>query len=145
MAGLSPSVTQAASRCTLIRLRRVDEPHGSLCAAVVGEQVPFEIHRSYWVFDVPERGERAHHAHRDQYELLVAIRGQFAVHCDDGAVQTVYSLDSPDTGLVLPPMVFHHLDRFSPGAVCLAFASGPYDAGKYVFDYAEFRQLADAR
>lgn len=144
MADLTPSETQAGSRCTLVQLRRVDEPRGSLCAAVVGEQVPFVIQRSYWVFDVPQRGERAHHAHRDQYEMLVAVSGRFTVHCDDGAVETTYTLDSPDMGLVLPPLVFHHLDGFSPGAVCLAFASGPYDADKYVSDYSQFRELVAA-
>ena len=135
------SGVKAASRAALMQLRRVDEPRGALCVAEVGQQVPFAIHRVYWVFDVPDGGERAHHAHREQQELVVAVRGGFTVHCDDGAHQSTYTLDSPDTALLLPPMVFHHLDGFSPAAVCLVFASGPYDPSEYVSDYAEFREL----
>ncbi len=141
MPGIGSITVQAASRCTLIRLRRVDETRGSLCVAEVGDQVPFEIQRVYWVFAVPDGAERAHHAHRDQYELLVAVHGQFTVHCDDGAVESAYTLDSSETALLVPPMVFHRLDEFSPGSVCLAFASGLYDAGEYVSEYAEFREL----
>ncbi len=141
MADVGSKQAQRASRCRLIALRRVDETRGSLCAAQVGEHLPFEIRRAYWVFDVPDGHERAHHAHRVQAELLVAVSGQFTVHCDDGAVQTDYMLDSPDTGLLLPPMVFHHLDEFSPGSICLVLAAGPYDPEEYVNDYTEFRDL----
>ncbi len=113
--------------------------------AQLGEQLPFEVQRVYFVFDVPAGGERAHHAHREQHELLIAVAGGFEVHCDDGAVQTTFTLDRPETGLLLPPMVFHHLDRFSPGAVCLVVSSGPFDQSEYVTDYAEFRALTPPR
>jgi hypothetical protein len=99
------------------------------------------VRRAYWIFDVPPDRERARHTHREQDELLVAIRGSFVVHCDDGAVQSVFTLDSPDLGLLLPAMVFHHVDRFSPGAVCLVLSSGPYDASEFVHDLDEFRGL----
>jgi WxcM-like protein len=127
-----------AAACSLIALARVDEPRGSLCVA---EDLGFEIKRAYWIFDLPEGAERADHAHREQYEALVAVRGSFAVHCDDGHRRDSWTLDSPDTGLFIPPMVFHRLDGFSPDAVCLVFASGPYLDAEYVHDYDEFREL----
>jgi hypothetical protein len=105
------------------------------------QHLSFDIQRAYWVFDVPGRAERAHHAHREQHELLVAASGSFVVHCDDGHAVSDYVLDSPDTGLLIPPLVFHHLDEFSPGAVCLVFASGPYEYAEYLHDYDEFREL----
>jgi hypothetical protein len=131
------------SRCELIPIKRVDEQRGSLCVAEVGQQIAFAIQRAYWIFDVPSWEERARHAHREQHELLVAVHGRFVVHCDEGEVQTVYELDSPDLGLLLPPMVFHHLDDFSAGSICLVLASGPYDAAEYVYEYDEFRRLMD--
>lgn len=134
--------TETASSATLIALPRFDESRGSLCSAEVGELIPFEIQRVFWVFDVPDGSERGRHAHREQWEVLIAARGRFTVHCDDGSSQTAFTLISPDTGLLLPPMVFHHLDSFSPGALCLALASGPYDVSEYVCDYAEFRLMA---
>jgi mannose-6-phosphate isomerase-like protein (cupin superfamily) len=135
----------SGSRCRLVSLGRVDEGRGSLCVAEVGRHIPFEIQRAYWIFHVPTGGGRANHAHREQSELLVALRGAFTVHCDDGDVQTAHTLDSPDEGLLLPPMVFHVLDDFAPGSLCLVFASGPYDPSEYVNDYDEFRELMARR
>jgi oxalate decarboxylase/phosphoglucose isomerase-like protein (cupin superfamily) len=132
-----------ANRCRIVQLGRIDEPRGSLCVAEVGQHIPFEVQRVYWVYDVPRGGERAYHAHREQQELLVAAAGAFTVHCEaaDGLCST-YRLDSPDVGLLLPPMVFHRLDDFSAGALCLVLASGPYAPSEYVNDLAEFRALA---
>ncbi len=136
----------SASGCRIISLGRVDEPRGSLCVAEVGQHIPFEIRRVYWVFDVPGEGERAHHTHREQHEVLIAAQGAFTVHCEEtGDLRSVYVLDSPDVGLLLPPMAFHHLDGFAPGAVCLVLASGPYDSDEYIYDYDEFRELVRRR
>jgi dTDP-4-dehydrorhamnose 3,5-epimerase-like enzyme len=133
------------SRCQRIQLGRVDERRGSLCVAEVGRQIPFEVQRAYWIFGVGAESERANHAHREQSELVVAVGGSFTVHCDDGEVRSAYTLDSPDEALLLPPMVFHHLDDFAPGSTCLVLASGPYDPDEYVSDHAEFRKLMARR
>lgn len=131
----------AASRCRLVSLGRFDELRGSLCVAEVGQAVSFSIQRAYWVFDMPPGTKRAMHAHREQSEFLVAVSGGFTVWCDDGNAHALYRLDSPDQGLLLPPMVFHTLSDFAPGTRCLVLASGPYDPTEYVDDHAEFRQL----
>jgi WxcM-like, C-terminal len=134
-----------SSRCRLVPLGRVDEPRGPLCVAEVGRHIPFEVQRAYWIFDVPIICTRANHAHREQSELLVSARGAFTVHCDDGDVQTAFTLSSPDEALLLPPMVFHRLDNFAPGSLCLVLASGSYDPHEYVTDYREFRELIAQR
>jgi len=56
-------------------------------------------------------------------------------------VKTVYRLDSPAVGLLIPKLVWHHLELFSVGAICLVLASGPYDPVEYVHDYEEFGRL----
>ena len=141
MTGGRAAPEAAGSRCELIELKMVEEPRGWLCAAEAFGQVPFEIVRVYWVSGVPAGGERAHHAHREQQELIVAARGAFTVRCDDGRVHSVYRLDSPACGLLLPEMVWHDLDEFSDEALCLVLASGAYDYGEYVHDYDEFRGI----
>jgi hypothetical protein len=135
----------SSGRCRLVSLGRVDEPRGSLCVAEVGRHIPFDVRRAYWISDVPITGTRANHAHRWQSELLVPARGAFTIHCDDGEVQTAYRLSSPDEALLLPPMVFHRLDDFAPGSLCLVLASGPYDPNEYLTDYREFRELVARR
>jgi mannose-6-phosphate isomerase-like protein (cupin superfamily) len=113
--------------------------------AEVGRHIPFDVQRAYWIFDVPIIGSRANHAHREQSELLVSARGAFTIHCDDGEVQTAYTLSSPDEALLVPPMVFHRLDNFAPGSLCLVLASGPHHPREYVTDYGEFRELIAQR
>ncbi|MFZ0041129.1 MAG: FdtA/QdtA family cupin domain-containing protein [Solirubrobacteraceae bacterium] len=134
-----------ASRCQELSLGRFDETRGSLCVAELGRDIPFPIVRVYWIFDVPRGGQRAHHAHRRQTEVLIAVRGGFTVHCDDGEVTSVHVLDSPATGLLLPPMVFHHLEDFASGTVCVVLASDAYDPAEYVYDRAEFDSLLRRR
>jgi dTDP-4-dehydrorhamnose 3,5-epimerase-like enzyme len=134
-----------ASRCRLIPIERFEEDRGTLCVVGNADRLPFEIERVYWIFDVPGGGVRAQHAHRRQHELLVAAHGSFTVECDDGAVRSSYVLDSPDIGLLLPAMVFHHVDSFSPGALCLVLASGPYELDEYVRDLDEFRELLSGK
>lgn len=94
---------KSGGRSQSIRLRRVDEVRGSLCAVEAGRDIPFQIRRVYWIFGVPGGGDRANHAHRSQHELLVAARGSFMVHCDDGSTRSSHLLDSPNAGLLLPP------------------------------------------
>jgi hypothetical protein len=138
-------VKPKARRCQIVTLGVCDERRGSLCVAEVGRQIAFPIRRVYWIFDVPSGGERARHAHRVQQELLVAVNGSFVVHCYDGVTRTSFELDSPDKGLLLGPMVFHHADAFAPGSICLVLASGPYEPDEYVRDYEEFRALTAPR
>lgn len=132
---------QARSRCGLVQFELFEERRGSLCVAEVLRQISFEVRRVYWVFGVPPGGERAHHANRAQHEMLVAVTGAFTVHCDDGRVRSEHRLSSPDRGLLIPEMVWHHLDDFTDGAVCLALASGTYEPSDYVRDYDEFLEL----
>jgi dTDP-4-dehydrorhamnose 3,5-epimerase-like enzyme len=138
-------LTTVESRCRLVPLGRFDEERGSLCVAEASRHVPFQIKRIYWVFSVPQDRERGHHAHREQHELMVAVRGAFTVHTDDGQVRITHRLDCSDRGLLVPKMVWHHLSGFSEDAVCLVLASGPYDEAEYVRDYKEFRELVASR
>ena len=138
-------LTRGASDCRLISLGRIDERRGSLCVAEIDRHVPFEIQRAYWIFDVPSAGVRGDHAHRSQSELLVALQGSITVRCDDGVAQTAYTLDAPDCGLLLAPMVFHDVTEFSAGSICLVLASGRYDPDEYINDYTEFRELIAQR
>ena len=133
--------TGVATRCRLVSLPRVSEQRGSLCVAEVSSQVPFAIARVFWVFDVPAGEHRAFHAHREQQEFIIAVRGSFAVRVEDAGVREECLLDAPDRGLLVPELVWVELSDFSPDAICLAFASGPYDEADNIRDYREYRRL----
>ena len=137
--------TDLTTRCRLVALPHVAEPRGSLCVAEAARHVPFAIERVFWIFDVPGDGRRAFHAHREQHEFIVAASGSFSVRAEDRRATEHFVLDSPDKGLFIPELVWVELTEFSPQALCLAFASGPYDEADNIRDHDEYRRLGAGR
>jgi dTDP-4-dehydrorhamnose 3,5-epimerase-like enzyme len=124
--------------CSLVALRTVEDPRGSLTFVEAGCDVPFEIKRVYHLYGVPPGGARGGHAHRQLDQLLIAVAGAFDVVLDDGAEVRRVRLDDPRTGLHIPPGVWREMDGFSEGAVCVVLASELFEQADYVRDYDEF-------
>jgi hypothetical protein len=95
----------------------------------------------YWIYDVPGGEVRGGHAYRELEEVVISLSGSFDVVIDDGEQKRVISLNRSYYGLLLPRMIWRHVENFSTNSVCLAVASTPYDAGDYIRDYDEFRRL----
>ena len=105
-------------------------------------QIPFEIKRVYYLYDVPGGSMRAGHAHKTLEQVVIAMAGSFDVTVDDGFSKTKFHLNRPHQGLYLPAMIWRDLDNFSSGAVCLAVASKRFEEGDYYRDYGEFLRAA---
>jgi UDP-2-acetamido-3-amino-2,3-dideoxy-glucuronate N-acetyltransferase len=127
---------------TLHPLVLATDLRGSLAAGEFASQVPFAPRRFFMVFDVPGKDIRGEHAHRTCHQFLVCARGSLKVVVDDGTTSEEISLDSPDFGLYLPPMVWAVQYKYSADALLLVFASDPYDPADYIRDYDEFLSLA---
>jgi hypothetical protein len=128
----------------LIDLPRIPERRGSLTFIEGGRQIPFDIARVYYLYDVPASATRAGHAHRELTQLIIASSGSFNVNLDNGFEKGTIRLDRPYRGLLLRPMVWRTIDNFSSGAMCLVIASIPYDEGEYIRDYNEFFRICRA-
>lgn len=124
--------------CKLVDLERIESSSGSLSPLYGGVHVPFAIKRVYYLYDVPGGAERGGHAHRDLQQLIVAASGSFAVTLDDGQNQRTVSLDRSYYGLYLPSMIWREITSFCTGAICLVFASLPYDERDYIRNYEEY-------
>jgi acetyltransferase-like isoleucine patch superfamily enzyme len=138
--------TEAGLRVRGLRLLSapvIEDLRGNLMAREVGEALPFTPTRCFVVFDVPSKEVRGEHAHRRCEQLLVCLRGAMAVVCDDGEHRQEIVLDSPGTGLYLPPMVWATQYKYTRDAMLLVLASDRYDAGDYIRDYERF--LAELR
>lgn len=122
----------------IIELPKIHDPRGNLTVAQEFKDVPFEIHRAYWVYDVPGGESRGGHAHKKLYQLLVATSGSFTVTLDDGENRQTYLLNHPWQALLIQPGTWRTLDDFSSGAVCLCLASAPFDEDDYIRDYDDF-------
>lgn len=125
----------------MIDLPRIPDRRGTLSFIEGGQQVPFEIARVYYLYDVPSSATRAGHAHFNLTQLIIATSGSFCVKIDNGREKATIRLDKPYRGLLLRPMVWRTIDNFSAGATCLVIASMHYDEADYIRDYKKFVQI----
>ena len=125
--------------CKLIRFQKCTDSRGSLSVGEARRQIPFVIERVFWIYDVPEGESRGEHSHNECSEVIVPVCGSFDMLVDDGERRMTVRMDSPQTGILIPPAVWCRLENFAPGTVCVVFASHPYNASGYTNDYAEYR------
>ena len=125
--------------CSIIELdKHHSDRKGNLTVVVNNKEVPFEVRRTYYLYDVPGGESRGAHAHRELSQLIIAASGSFSVTLDDGKVKRTFVLNRPYQGLYVVPGIWRTLDDFSSGAVCLVLASHGYDTRDYIRDYDEF-------
>ncbi len=122
----------------LIELPVISSPFGKLTFCESNRHIPFEIARSYLVYDVPDSSERGGHAHRYQMSVIFAMHGRFRVTVNDGRKATSYWLDSPHQGLYMGKMLWRDINSYSGSAVCGGLSSGHYDEGDYIRDWDSF-------
>jgi len=123
----------------LLTLPVAHDCRGSLCFVENGfEGLPFKIERIFWIYNVPATQRRGFHAHRTCWELVVAVSGKVAITLIDKAGEKTFVLDSPNKGLLIPPMNWCKLERFSPDCVCLCAASQTYSDEGYINDWNQF-------
>jgi dTDP-4-dehydrorhamnose 3,5-epimerase-like enzyme len=123
--------------CQVIEIPKIRDLRGNL-AVIENNMLPFEMHRVYYLFDVPAGAYRGGHAHKNQQEFLIAISGSFQVILDDGFQKKIITLNRPDRGLLIPTGIWRELQDFSQGSVCLVINSNAFDESDYIRDYQAF-------
>lgn len=100
--------------------------------------VPFAIQRLYYLYDVPSGSSRGGHAHKELRQLIIAVSGSFDVLLDDGREKKTVTLNRPQIGLEVCPMIWREINNFSSASVCLVIASNKFEEADYYRDYEEF-------
>ena len=118
-------------RVRWIELPKVADKRGNLSFIESARHIPFEIARTYWLYDVPGDEHRNGHAFKEQEEFIVALSGSFDIVLNDG--------------LYVPRMMWRELDNFSTNSLALVLSSTLYDAGDYIEDFEEYRTLLKGR
>lgn len=129
----------------LVPIKTIADVRGNLAVIEGKNHVPFDIARTYYIYDVPSGSARAGHAHRRLQQLFLALSGSCTIHLDDGRNRETICLNRPNLGLYVPPGAWRDIDDFSGGAVLMVLASEPYDEGDYIRSYQEFRRFVEAR
>lgn len=125
----------------ITELPRHLDRRGNLSVVENGINIPFDMKRVFFIYDVPGGESRAGHAHHTLYQFIIAVGGSFTVHLDDGYTRESIMLNKPYEGLLVAPGTWSHLVDFSSGAVALVLASDFYDEEDYIRDYDEFLRL----
>jgi hypothetical protein len=126
--------------CRLLDLPRIVRNEGSITPIEGGKDVPFEIARVYYLYDVPGGSSRGGHAHKELLQLMVSIMGSFDVVLDDGSTRRRVHLDRGYHGLYLPKLIWRELENFSSGAICVVLASQSFQESEYIREYSNFIQ-----
>lgn len=126
----------------IIQLSKISDPRGNLTVAEQNRDIPFDVKRVYWTYDVPGGGHRGGHAHKMLRQVIVAMSGSFSVTLDNGKEKQTFLLNHPWEGLLIYPGVWRTLDDFSSGAVCMVLASEYYDETDYIRNYREYKKWA---
>lgn len=124
--------------CSIITLPRIKNRAGNITPLHNRAEVPFDVQRVFYLYDIPGGESRGAHAHVRCHQFLIAASGSYEVLLDDGKVQRLVQLNRPYYGLHIPPMIWASELNFSSGSICLVLASEKYDATDYLRDYAKF-------
>lgn len=126
--------------CKIIELPKIVDPRGNLSIIEQLKQVPFEIKRVYWIYDVPGGMERGEHAYKENQEFIVALSGSFDVVLDDSINKLVYPLNRSYKGLYVAKGIWRKMTNFSTNSLALVLSSTDYDVNDYIMDYQDFKK-----
>lgn len=125
----------------LIELPKFLDSRGNLSFAEQHNHIPFEIKRTYWIYDVPGGEDRGGHAFRENQEVVIALSGAFDVVVDDGENKKTFTLNRSYYGLYIPKGLWRTMENFSTNSFALEFGSEHYKKEDYIRDYELFKKM----
>ena len=125
----------------IINFPKIQDPRGNLTFLQNPEQIPFEIKRVFWTYDVPGGEIRGGHAYHQQEEIIIALSGSFDVLVTnlDGSVEK-FSLNRSYFGLYIPSNHWRHIENFSTNSVALHLSSSSFNEEDYIRDFESFKK-----
>jgi len=125
--------------CQIVELPKFLDARGNLSFAEQLNHIPFEIKRTYWIYDVPGGEARGGHAYKQNKEFIVALSGSFDVVVNDGNNKKTFTLNRSYYGLYIPQGLWRTMENFSTNSLALEFGSMHYDESDYIYDYDRYR------
>jgi hypothetical protein len=129
--------------CLLLDLPKNKDRAGNLTPVHAGVEIPFEIARVFYIYDVPGGEDRGAHAHKECHQFIVAASGAFEVELNDGTTIRKVLLNRPYQGLYIPPGIWAQEQGFSSGSVCLVFASHFFEESDYIRDFEVYKKYVN--
>lgn len=127
--------------CSVIELPKISNRSGNITPVTNSINIPFDIERVFYIYDIPGGEDRGAHAHKECHQFLIAASGSFEIELNDGKTKRTVSLNRPNFGLHIPPGIWAAEKGFSSGSVCLVLTSHKYDEDDYIRVYEEYVKL----
>ena len=131
--------------CSVIELPKIENRYGNLTSIQNSIEIPFDIKRIFYLYDIPGGKDRGAHAHIECHQFLIAGSGSFDVLLDDGKSKKLVTLNQPYRGLHIPPGIWASEINFSSGSICLVLASHKYEENDYIRNYKEFLKIKNTK
>ena len=125
----------------LVELNKKGDARGALVVVEQKKDIPIEIKRVYYMFDTASDVRRGFHAHKKLTQIAIPVKGSCRFLLDDGKSVEHVLLESPTTGLVIEPMVWHEMYDYSDDCVLMVLADDYYDESDYIRSYDDFKQM----
>jgi len=124
--------------CKIVEFNKIKNRAGNISPVESGIDIPFEVKRVFYLYDIPGGEDRGAHAHKECYQILIAASGSFEVELTDGVETKNVFLNRPNYGLHIPPGIWAAEKNFSSGSVCLVLTSHLYDEKDYLRNFTEY-------
>lgn len=139
---LNTSGLTTISNCNIIHFPKIQNRSGNITPIHNFKEIPFEVKRIFYLYDIPGGESRGAHAHKTCHQILIAASGSFEVRINDGISEQIIFLNRPYYGLHIPPMIWANELNFSSGSVCLVLTSQIYNPDDYIRNYEEFKNIS---
>lgn len=126
----------------MLHFKEHADHYGRLVPIEAGGDVPFEVKRIYYIYDVEDGMRRGYHSHRDLHQALVCVHGSVRVLVKTPFEEETVLLEDPTSALYIGPMVWREMYDFTPDAVLLVLASEHYTISDYIRDYSIYEAEA---
>jgi len=124
--------------CRVVDVSKIHNNAGNITVVENNTNIPFNVKRIYYLYDVPGGESRGGHAHYELEQYIVAASGSFDVLLDDGTTKKTISLNRPNIALHIVPGLWRALDNFSSGSICMVLASEEYNENDYIRNYEKY-------
>lgn len=103
--------------CSIIELPKIETIGGNITPIHNNINVPFEVKRVFYSYDIPGGEDRGAHAHKECHQFLIAASGAYEVLLDDGVNKRTVLLNRPFSDFMFHleyghPNRLFHLDQF---------------------------------
>ncbi len=124
--------------CKLVDLPKINNSAGNITSLENFIDIPFDVKRIYYLYDIPMGSERGGHGHYELEQYIIAASGSFNFVLNDGLNEKNFFLNDPSKALHIKAGIWREIKNFSSGSICLVLASKEYDEDDYIRNYSAF-------